>query len=59
MLVYYVMNHRNYTARQIRTLQAKVPEFKWVDTYNFCYGIGHSISTGPQMEDIVLFLRKR
>lgn len=53
------MNHRTYTARQIRALLAKVPEFEWVETYDFCYEIGHPISIGPETEDIVLILRKR
>lgn len=53
------MDYRIYTARHMRELLAKVPEFEVAETYDFAYEIDSPIEIGPTTEDIVFVLRKR
>jgi hypothetical protein len=53
------MEHRTYTARQMRRLLAGVPELETVETYDFVYDIHDPITIAPETEDVVFVLRKK
>lgn len=53
------MHYRIYTARHIRSLLARVPEFTVLGTYDFCYDIDEPIEIDAETEDVVFILRKQ
>lgn len=53
------MDHRTYTAAQMRRLLGRVPELETAQTYDFVYDIDQPIAIGPETEDVVFVLRKR
>jgi SAM-dependent methyltransferase len=50
---------RLYTARQVRSLLATVPEFELCDTFDFNYEIDRPLRLNDELSDTVLILRKR
>lgn len=52
------MDYRTYTAAQLRSLLAKVPEFSLLDVYDFTYDIAQPVRITPETEDVVLVLRR-
>jgi SAM-dependent methyltransferase len=53
------MHYRTYTARQIRALLKRVPEFEIVETYDFDYDLDEPMTIDASTEDVVFVLRKR
>jgi hypothetical protein len=53
------MHYRIYTARHIRNLLARVPEFTIEETYDFCYDIEEPIEIDPETEDVVFVLKRK
>ena len=53
------MIYRTYSVRQIRNLIAKVPAFKWVESFDFAYDLDDPIDVDATTEDVVLILRKK
>lgn len=53
------MIYRTYSARQIRNLLKKVPDFDFVAAYDFAYDFDMPIEIDSQTEDVVLVLRKK
>ncbi len=53
------MDYRTWTARQMRSLLARVPEFELVETYDFVYDVDRPIEIKPATEDVVFVLRRR
>ncbi|HUG94082.1 MAG TPA: hypothetical protein VML55_24845, partial [Planctomycetaceae bacterium] len=53
------MNYRTYTARQMRNLLERVPEFDLAATHDFAYEIDQPLKIGPETEDVVFVLRRR
>lgn len=53
------MDYRVYTARHMRKLLEKVPQWEVVETYDFAYEIDDPIRIGPETEDVVYVLRKK
>lgn len=53
------MDYRTYTAKQMRALLSRVPEFEVVETYDFVYDIKRPIEIRPETEDVVFILRRR
>jgi SAM-dependent methyltransferase len=54
-----ILSYRTYTVRQIRQLVAAVPQFEWIESFDFAYDISRPIRVDAETEDIVLVLRKR
>ena len=52
------MSYRTYTARQMRNLLERVPEFELVATHDFAYEIDQPLRIDPTTEDVVYILRK-
>lgn len=52
------MDYRTYTARQMRRLLARVPDFEIVATYDFAYEIKQPIVIDAATQDVVFVLRK-
>ena len=50
---------RTYTARQMRLLLSKIPQFELAATYDFGYSDPCPTPTGPETEDVTYVLRKR
>ena len=50
---------RTYTARQMRLLLSKIPQFELAATYDFAYSDPCPTPTGPETEDVTYVLRKR
>ncbi|GIW98264.1 MAG: N,N-dimethyltransferase [Pirellulaceae bacterium] len=50
---------RSYTLSQFHQLIAAVPQWQWVETFDFRYDIRRPIELGPESEDIVAILRRR
>ncbi|MCA8991327.1 MAG: class I SAM-dependent methyltransferase [Planctomycetaceae bacterium] len=53
------MDYRTYTAKQMKSLLAKVPEFEVVALHDFRYEMDDIIEIEPNTEDVVFVLRKR
>jgi SAM-dependent methyltransferase len=53
------MDYRTYTARQMRALLSRVPEFEVAALYDFTYDIDTPIDITPETEDVVFILRKK
>jgi SAM-dependent methyltransferase len=53
------MIYRTYSVRQIRNLIKKVPEFEWIESYDFAYDLDEPTKVGGSTEDVVLILRKK
>jgi SAM-dependent methyltransferase len=53
------MHYRIYTARHIRSLLARVPEFEIIETYDFCYEVDDPIEIDAETEDVVFVLKRR
>jgi SAM-dependent methyltransferase len=53
------MHYRMYTARQFRSLLARVPDLEVVETYDFCYEIDNPAEIGVETEDVVFVLKRR
>lgn len=49
---------RLYTADQLKSLLAKVPEFELCDVFDFCYDIDEPLQLDEHISDTVLILRK-
>lgn len=49
---------RLYTAGQLRSLLAKVPEFELCDVYDFCYDIDDPLKLDDEISDTVLILKR-
>ncbi len=50
---------RTYTAAEMRTLLATVPQLELVETYDFAYDLSQPHPICPETEDVVLVLRRR
>ncbi|QEG33363.1 class I SAM-dependent methyltransferase [Bythopirellula goksoeyrii] len=50
---------RTYSAQQMKSLLASVPEFEVTQVYDFGYDIQQPITVGPETEDVVYVLRKK
>lgn len=50
---------RTYSANQLRSLLARVPEFEVTQFYDFSYDIDRPTTIGPTTEDAVYVLRKK
>ena len=53
------MSHRTWTAAQMKSLLASVPEFKILETYDFVYEIDTPVKIGKTTEDVVYVLQKQ
>ncbi|MEX1096881.1 MAG: class I SAM-dependent methyltransferase [Planctomycetales bacterium] len=53
------MTYRTYTARQMRALLRRVPEFELAETFDFAYDLDAPIQIGAETEDVLFVLRKR
>ncbi len=52
-------NLRTYTARQLRGLLAKVPEFELLDVFDYNYDLAQPLRLNDELSDSILVLRKR
>jgi hypothetical protein len=52
-------NLRTYTARQLRSLLAKVPEFELLDVFDYNYDLTRPLRLNDELSDTILILRKR
>jgi hypothetical protein len=52
-------NLRTYTARQLRGLLAKVPEFELLDVFDYNYDLSNPLRLSDELSDTILVLRKR
>jgi SAM-dependent methyltransferase len=50
---------RLYTAEQLRSLLAKVPQFQLCDVFDFCYEIDDPLELDDEISDTVLVLRRQ
>jgi hypothetical protein len=50
---------RLYTAEQLRSLLAKVPQFHLCDVFDFCYEIDEPLKLDDEISDTVLVLRRQ
>lgn len=53
------MNYRTYTAKQMKTLLARVPELEIAAVHDFSYDISSPVEIDETSEDVVYVLRKR
>lgn len=53
------MTYRTYTARQMRALLRRVPEFEVAGTFDFAYDPDSPVEIDARTEDVVFVLRRR
>jgi len=50
---------RIYTAAQMQWLVEQAPTLEWIASYDFTYGLDSPVTLSPDLEDLILVLRKR